>query len=268
MNKEDRLGTTAGRANFRVIFAAYSYVFNLVASNYLVEVAHRKSGKRSKVTCCRAMPTSMGHASVFRVLLLVGAVFVGLSSLADETSTHEGCFDIDAQNHCTQLGELSESVLLAGTIDSCATTENQISLGVAEDPDSSVVFQFDLRRPTDVTLDMHGLGSALMVKQDVAVFRADRNVDSVNIRVESGRYTLIGRAPPCANGELDRSWMYKIRVDLDRTESSTSVKTVVRPQEAIAPTRIETRGKFSIGRWLMVGTMSFVLFLLLIVVLT
>lgn len=268
MNKEERLGSTAGWFIFFANFAPYWYVFNLDASNFLGEESRRESGKRSKVARCRTMQTSFRYPSVLRVLLLVGAVFAGLSSFADETSTNEGCFDIDTKNQCTHLGELSESVLLEGTIDSCAAARSPISLDLAEDPDSSVIFQFDLRRPTNVTLDMQGLGSALMVKQDIAVFRADQYVDSVNIRVEPGRYTLIGRAPLCAKREVERDWLYKIRVDLGSNKSSAPVETVVRTQEVTVPTRSEQRGKFSVARWLLVGTLSFVVLLLLIVGLT
>ena len=216
----------------------------------------------------RIVGVDTSRLCVCHILLIAGVMCTGINAFADQDRTSGRCIGIDSQNHCTYLDKLSESVLLAGTIDSCSPKESRNSDGSKEDPESSVIFQFELNRPTNVALEMHGLGSALMLKQDVTVFHADQYVDSVNVQLASGRYTLVGRAAACPKDEADWSGVYKIRVDLGSTETAREMESVVATQEVMAPTRSEQRGKFSVARWLMVGMLSFVVFLLLIIGLT
>ena len=175
----------------------------------------------------------------FRVLLLVGVLSSGTCMIADESRRNGLCSGVDSRHGCVHLGELSDSVLLAGIFKSCTESGFSMPLGSEEDPASSAVYQFNLTRAGVVKLDIDGLGDALVLKQDTLVFRADGNLPSIQRRFEPGRYTLIGRAPRCRNGKADWNGGYKIQIDPHGAEESNARETVDVTGEVVVLTRQE-----------------------------
>ena len=159
--------------------------------------------------------------------------------IADESRPNGLCSGVDSRHGCVQLGELSESVLLAGIFKSCTESEFSMPLGSEEDPASSVIYQFDLTRAGVVKLDVDGLGNASVLKEDMVVFRADNYMTSISHRFEPGRYTLIGRAPLCEKSKADWNGGYKIRIDPHGAEESSARETVDRTGEVVVLTRQE-----------------------------
>ena len=203
---------------------------------------------------------------VFRVVLLVGFLCSCAHSVADELRIDRECSGIESEPHCISLGELKKSLLLAGTFESCNKSKSDVTSESKEAPDSSVIYQFDVSRTRSVALNMQGLGDAAVFKQGTLVFRADEYVASVNLQIDGGQYTLIGRAPLCGNGSGDWSGTYKIRINPDVSDAANIGETAD-PIQQIAPVPVpKPREKFSIGRWILVGLSSFGALILIFIV--
>lgn len=163
---------------------------------------------------------------------LVVALCIGVPANAQENP----CSGIDTQSDCVQLGTLKDSVMLVGKLSSCSTSRYSAETDSTQDSDSSVIRQFDLIKDGFVTLEVEGIGEALVLNEDQLVFRAEGNMSSVQHRFESGRYTLIARAPLCQDGDEDWNGRYKIVIDPSITEQTDSIDPDARVNPIIVPT--------------------------------
>ena len=157
---------------------------------------------------------------ILRTLMLLIGLCTCTSTIADEPLQNGQCSDIDSRHDCAYLGELSDSVLVVGFLDSCTESAPSVRLGSNEDPESSVIYQFDIAHTSVVKLDVDGLGDTSVLKNDTLVLLSNENVTSIKRRFEPGRYTLIGRAPLCGNGIAEKNVGYKIQLDPQGGEES------------------------------------------------
>ena len=157
---------------------------------------------------------------IARALSFAVALFLGVSTTAEENP----CSGIDTQSDCEQLGTLKDSVMLVGKLNSCSASRYSSNVDSIEDSDSSVIRQFDLTKDGFVTLEVEGIGEALILNEDQLVFRAEGNMSSVQHRFEPGRYTLIARAPLCQNGAEGWNGRYKIMIGPSKTEQTDSIE--------------------------------------------
>ena len=202
---------------------------------------------------------------VFRALLVVGILCTGISSIADETRRNGPCSGFDSRHDCVFLGELSDVALLVGIFESCTDSRFSISPGSKVDPDSSVIYQFDLKHLGVVKLDVVGLWNASILKEDAVVVGADKYMTSISHRFEPGRYTLIGHAPLCENGKVDLNRGYRIRIDPHGAEDSTPGGTVDRTGEVVVLTREERKSIWDrVGMLTLVTCMTLLAFGLLL----
>ena len=155
-------------------------------------------------------------------------------------------------------GELSDSVLLAGIFKSCTESGFSAAPGSKEDPDSSVIYQFDLKYLGVVKLDVDGLENASLLKEDSVVFRTDKYMASISHRFEPGRYTLMGRAPLCGNVTSDWNGGYKILIDPLSAEDrdANAMETEDGTGEVVVLTRERRKPIFGrVTKWVFIGTL-------------
>ena len=198
---------------------------------------------------------------VFRGLLLVGVLWTGTCTIADETRRHGQCSGIDTRHDCIHLGELMDSVSVEGAFKSCTESESPVPLSAKEDPTSSIVHQFVLTRSGIVELEIDGLGDAWVLKEGTLILQTDENVSSVEHRFEPGRYTLIGRAPRCGNSKTDWNGRYKIRIDPHGAKGSSVVtrETINKTDEVVVLTREERKPTWRrIGMWTLIVSMALI----------
>ena len=156
----------------------------------------------------------------FRAQLLVGVLCTGTCMIAAENRHNDQCSGTYSRHDCVHLGEVSDSVSLVGTFESCTESAGYEPLTSREDPGSSVVYQFDMTRSGNVRLQIDGLGDAWVIKGGTTAFRVNANVNSIDRRFDRGRYTLIGRAPLCRNVREDWSRGFRILIDPKDGEQS------------------------------------------------
>ena len=182
--------------------------------------------------------------------LLAGAVLSGAFASA------EGNQCIDIQQECVHLGKLNEPIVLAETFESCSKTTVSAQQSSTHD-DSSVIYQFEIVNGDPVAFTVDGLGDTVLLNDGNVVFWGGELLTSFSRRFDPGGYTLIGRAPRCANGKDAWEGAFRIQIDPQGAQES-KVGTRIEQVDAAAVTSLveEEPLESRATKWVLGGAIS------------
>lgn len=158
--------------------------------------------------------------STIQALLLLGSFLATTGLSADERPIDDQCTGREYGHACVGLGEIRNSLLVAGTFKSCSEEGFSEPLLTDKNVASSTLYQFNLVQSGLVKLDFEGLGEVQILKGTSPVYRTTKYVASVKRHFESGEYVLIARAAPCGNSESDWVGAYRLEISPHSMEDS------------------------------------------------
>ena len=174
--------------------------------------------RHSMLQMHKQFPTNCLNSIVFRVWNS-GVLFCFLAASTNAASGNTGasgtdrngqCRDTDPPYQCTDLGEISGKMVIKGSFEQCSTEELSNSSGSRRESSNLILHQFQVSRPSNITVDTDGVMSVSIHMGTSLDAPALARGTVVNAELAPGTYTLVKEVPQCVDISSDKDERHQI----------------------------------------------------------
>ena len=209
-------------------------------------------------------------ASLYAFCFCFLAVTTNATSSSGSGYSGGGCRDADPGYECTQLGELTGTKVIGGSLARCTSEKLSNTPGMKARETNLVLFQFRVSRPSVVAIEGSGLQQLVLHSRTSSVHMAlgyGMNIESRLSRLAPGHYTLVGAAHDCLDDSPNKKDRYRIWIKVQASNGhAESDEPGSQPSDTRREGVIDKAAKALSWKWLYIAAGVFLAGFLLIMI--